>query len=148
MKVNTKIRYGVRTMVEIALHWDKKGVYQREIAEKQDISFKYLDHIISSLKASGLIINAEGRGSGYKLARNPEKITVYDIYRAFDSDLKIIDCLSEDGDCKRDPICATKDFWNQFNSHMIEFLNSTTIGDLAKKQDDLRNSKDLYMFHI
>ena len=148
MKINTKIRYGVRTMVEIGVHWNGQGVYQREIADRQEISFKYLDQIISSLKASGLILNAEGRGSGYKLARNPEKITIYDIYRAFENDLKIIDCLTLDGECKRDPICATKDFWHQFNKHMIDFLQSATISDLAKKQKELQNSEELYMFYI
>ena len=146
MNINTKIRYGIRSMIEIAMHWNGKGVYQREIADRQEISFKYLDQIISSLKAAGLIINTEGKGSGYKLARNPENITVYDVYKAFENDLNIID--SSDAECKRDQLCATKDFWYQFNTHMIDFLDSVTIGELSRKQKELQNNEELYMFYI
>ncbi len=89
-------------MIEIADNWNGKGVFQKEISEKQEISFKYLDAIISSLKASGLIVNAEGRGSGYKLSRKPESITVYDVYKAFENDLCIVDCLSGGHDCPKD----------------------------------------------
>jgi len=148
MKVNTKVRYGIRTMIEIALNWNGEGVFQKEISQKQEISFKYLDQIISSLKASGLIVNSEGRGSGYKLSRDPESISVYDVYRAFENDLCIVDCLSAGTDCKRDHICPTKDFWQQFNKHMVDFLDSTTIGDLAEKQRKLQQSEELNMFFI
>jgi len=147
MKINTKIRYGIRTMVEIALHWNGQGIYQREIAENQEISFKYLDQIISSLKASGLIQNMEGRGSGYRLARDPEDISVYDVYRAFENDLCIVDCLST-GDCNRDQVCPTKEFWQGFNQHMIDYLISTSIGQLAKRQEELNKSETINMYII
>ena len=148
MKINTKVRYGIRTMIEIAMHWNGEGVFQKEISRRQEISFKYLDQIISLLKASGLILNKEGRGSGYKLSRDPERISVYDVYRAFENDLCIIDCLSPGSDCKRDQICPTKDFWHQFNVHMIDFMDSTTLSDLVKKQKELQQSEELNMFFI
>ena len=148
MKINTKVRYGIRTMIEIALHWNGKGVFQREISERQEISFKYLDHIISSLKVSGLILNAEGRGSGYKLARDPEKISVYDVYKAFENDLCVLDCLAPGSECKRNQICPVRDFWHNFNLHMIDFLASTSIGELAKKQLELQQSEEMNMFFI
>jgi len=148
MKINTKVRYGIRTMIEIAVHWNGEGVFQKDISERQEISFKYLDQIISSLKASGLILNTEGRGSGYRLSRDPDTITVYDVYRTFENDLCIIDCLASGSDCKRDQICPTKDFWYDFNKHMIEFMKSTNIGDLAKKQKELQQSEELNMFFI
>jgi Rrf2 family protein len=61
MKFNTRTRYGLRTMIELSMNWKGKGVLQKEIAERHEISFKYLDQIIASLKASGLIANSEGR---------------------------------------------------------------------------------------
>ena len=148
MKINTKVRYGIRTMIEIALHWKGEGVFQKEISERQEISFKYLDQIISSLKVSGLILNSEGRGSGYKLSRDPESISVYDVYRAFENELCIIDCLANGSDCNRDQICPTKDFWHQFNIHMVEFMDSTSIADLVEKQKELQQSEELNMFFI
>ena len=149
MKINTKVRYGIRAMIEIALHWEKQeGVFQREIADRQEISFKYLDAIVSSLKASGLIQTAEGRGSGYILSREPENITVYDVYKAFENELCIVDCLSEAKDCPRDQVCATKEFWKGFNEHMISYLEAKTIAELAKRQEELQNSDALNMFII
>jgi Rrf2 family protein len=148
MKVNTKIRYGIRTMIEIALNGNGNGVFQKEIARNQEISFKYLDQIIAALKASGLIVNSEGRGSGYRLSRDPDRISVYDVYRAFENDLCVVDCLSAGYDCKRDQICPTRDFWRDFNQHMVDFLESASIGDLAMKQKELQQKADANMFFI
>lgn len=149
MKINTKVRYGIRAMIEIALHWEaREGVFQREIAEQQEISFKYLDSIVASLKAAGLIRTADGRGSGYVLSQDPGSITVYDVYKAFENELCIVDCLSEGKDCPRDQICAMQDFWSGFNQHMIDYLESTCIGDLAEKQKELQKSDVLNMYII
>jgi len=82
MKLNTKVRYGLRAMIEIAAH--PNGILQKEISVNQSISTKYLDQIIASLKAAGLVIRVSGKSSGYKLTRNQEEISVYDIYKAFE----------------------------------------------------------------
>ncbi len=148
MKFNTKTRYGLRTMIEIAMHWKGKGVFQKDISERQEISFKYLDQIIASLKASGLVENSEGRMSGYILAKEPNKISVYDIYRAFDNELKIIDCLAGEGICKRDRLCVARDFWNDLNKIIVEYLESTKLNDLAQKQQQINESKEANMFYI
>ena len=78
-------------MIELAMQGNGKGVLQKEISERQEISLKYLDQIIASLKASGLIANSEGRMSGYTLSKDPGKISVYDLYKAFEHELNIID---------------------------------------------------------
>ena len=109
MKFNTKTRYGLRTMIEIAMHRGEGGILQKEISERQEISFKYLDAIIASLKASGLIVNAAGRMSGYILSRNPEDISVYDIYKAFEKELLVADCLAEESSVKQDFFCSAKE---------------------------------------
>jgi Rrf2 family protein len=148
MKFNTKTRYGIRTMIELAMHWKEKGVFQKEISERQEISFKYLDHLIASLKASGLIENAGGRMSGYVLTKDPEDINVYDIYKAFEPELAIIDCLADDSNCMRNGTCATKDFWNGLNKLIIEYLEGTRLQDLAQKQKQINESQADSMFYI
>jgi len=80
MKINTKIRYGLRTMIEIALNENQSGVLQKDIAKNQQLSEKYLDQIIASLKVSGLIVNAGGKKSGYILNKPLSEIKIYDIY--------------------------------------------------------------------
>ena len=77
MKFNTKTRYGLRTMLELALNAEREeGTFQKEIAENQDVSVKYLDHIIADLKSAGLIVNTGGKKSGDRLNRPPEEISL------------------------------------------------------------------------
>ena len=148
MKFNTKTRYGLRTMIELAMHGSDTGVYQKEISERQEISFKYLDQIIASLKASGLIANSEGRMSGYVLTRDAEKINVYDVYKAFQHELMIIDCLKGEGNCSREGKCATRDFWDGLNKLIVEYLESTSLNDLAQKQVAINERESESMFYI
>ena len=148
MKLNSKIRYGLRTMIELAMNMKGKGVFQKEIAERQEISFKYLDQIIAALKASGLIENYEGRMSGYRLSRNPERISVYDVYKAFESEMVIIDCLKDEGICSREHHCATKEFWKGLNKLIVDYLESTDLEQLARKQKQLNKADTSNMYYI
>ncbi|MBN1650540.1 MAG: Rrf2 family transcriptional regulator [Bacteroidales bacterium] len=147
MKLNTKTRYGIRTMVELAMDWEGKGLLQKDISEKQEISYKYLDHIVSALKARGLIVNVEGKKSGYRLSRKPEEITVYDIYKAFEAELSIVDCLLPDGRCSKDKACATQELWSGLNTLIVDYLKKHTLKELAEKQTNL-NASNSAMFVI
>ncbi len=142
MKFNTKTRYGLRTMIELAMINGDGGILQKDISKNQDISMKYLDHIVAHLKAAGLISNVAGKKSGYRLTRNADKISVYDIYRAFDHDLSIIDCLSEEGLCRRDKMCAARDFWDKLNERIIKYMASVRLSDLSDKQLQMGGSID------
>jgi Rrf2 family protein len=134
MKFNTKTRYGVRVVLELALNAEKEGgTFQKEIAESQDVSVKYLDHIISSLKKAGLILNIGGKKSGYILARPASEITVYDVYAAFEDDLAIIDCLLSDGQCPRKGTCVMKDYWCELNDTIRESMQAMNIQLMVEK---------------
>jgi Rrf2 family protein len=142
LKFSTKTRYGVRAILEIALNDSENGIYQKHIAENQNISYKYLDHIINALKVAGLVTKAAGRKSGYVLTRNPSEITIYDIHSAFEPGVCVVDCLSHNYTCKREGTCASKGFWGQLNNQIIEYLKSTTLEDLMNDQiklDDVVN---------
>lgn len=134
MKFSTKTRYGVRAILEIALSDSENGIYQKDIAKNQNISYKYLDHIITALKVAGLVTKAGGRKSGYILTRKPEEITINDIHNAFEPGVCVVDCLSNSYHCKREGTCASKGFWGQLNKTIIEYLKSTTLKDLMDKQ--------------
>ena len=133
MKFNTKTRYGVRVVLELALNADKEGgTFQKEIAASQDVSVKYLDHIISSLKKSGLVTNAGGKKSGYNLSKPAKDITIYDVYTAFEDDLAIIDCLLSDGECPRKGICVMRDYWCELNNTIRTSMQSMNMERLAE----------------
>jgi Rrf2 family protein len=148
MKFNTKTRYGLRTMIEVAMHGKHAGILQKEISEKQGISLKYLDPIIASLKASGLIMNASGRMSGYILARVPEQISIYDIYKAFEKELLIADCLSSEQDENQDYFMAARGFWDELNEIIKDRLQSVKLKDLADEQRDFNENNVENMFYI
>ena len=130
MKINTKIRYGLRTMIVIANATDLDGILQKDIAESQDISLKYLDSIISSLKLKGLIVNVRGKGRGYKLARSANEITVFDIYTAFER-IDIVDCIDNPEICiKASHNCNANAFWCEFKANISSTLKNKKLSDI------------------
>jgi len=133
VKVNTKTRYGIRAMMEIAKYTADGGIFQKDIAANQELSNKYLDHIIHAMKVAGLI-RRNGHKGGYILSRDADKITILDIHNAFEFGIKIIDCLDCVVQCPRETECSTKDFWLLLNKRIIEVFQSYTLEDLLNKK--------------
>ena len=129
MKINTKIRYGMRAMIDIASSQNPEGVLQKDISLHQDISLKYLDSIIAALKLKGLIANSKGKGSGYKLTRDPNEITVWDIYTAFELTI-IVDCIENKEFCNRSCDCKSRDYWIEFKKDLIELLSKKRLSQI------------------
>lgn len=120
-------------MLEIALNETEDGVYQKDIADRQDISVKYLDTIISGLKTSGLIVNKRGRKSGYILTRKPEKIRMLDIYNAFEPGVVIVDCIEKNYVCTLAKLCGAREFWLGLNDVIENYFSSYTLEDLINE---------------
>jgi len=141
MRVNTKIRYGLRTIIEIANTTDPNGVLQKDIAKNQHISLKYLDSIISGLKIKGLVANSKGRGSGYRLTREPKDITMLDIYTAFEQ-IVVVECINNKGFCERATHeCKAKNYWNEFGIEFRQLLFKKNLEQII--QDTYYECKDL-----
>lgn len=135
MKFSTKTRYGIRAMLEIAANESQGGVLQKDIAERQHISIKYLDQIIYALKAAGLIINARGKKSGYILTRKPSEITILDVHNAFEHSICIIDCMSSSYTCERRDICMIQGFWGRLNAMISDYLKNATLQDIISRKE-------------
>jgi Rrf2 family protein len=150
MKISTRTRYGVRTMIEIAKGAPDRGVFQKDIANNQGLSIKYLDHIIQALKTALLISNTRGKKSGYILTRKPSEITIYDIHRAFEPGICLVDCVTGNYQCNLSEECQARGFWGQLNNMIIAYFKSVTLEDLMKGKVSLEDhsfidkiSKDL-----
>ncbi|MDA3817131.1 MAG: Rrf2 family transcriptional regulator [Prolixibacteraceae bacterium] len=139
MKFSTRTRYGLRTVLEIALSKNDEGIYQKDISKNQEISYKYLDHIINSLKVAGIVAKAGGKKSGYVLTRKPEEITAFDVHNAFEPEVCVVDCIALNYKCERENFCVMKDFWNGLNTQVIDYLKSKTIKDLMEEQQKKLN---------
>lgn len=139
MKVNTLQRYGLRTMIEIALDEEQNGVFQKHISSRQKISLRYLDHIIRGLKTAGLIRNKAGRGSGYVLARPASKITILNIMNAFQADVLIVDCIDPNIGCELKTGCIAHPFWEGLNNLIKNYFQETTLQTLLNQKNNLRS---------
>ena len=132
VKVNTKIRYGLRAMIEVAKNTEKGGILQKDIATNQNISLKYLDPILNGLKVANLI-KKKSHKEGFILSRNPSEITIYDIHNAYEPGVMIIDCLDIQNECNIESTCDVKGFWCELNNMIANKFKSVTLEDLVKK---------------
>ena len=132
MKISTKGRYALRVMIELALNNDGKYISLKEIAERQEISNKYLEQIISLLNKAGYLETARGYTGGYKLAKEPKEYIIGDILRATEGDLAPTYCLTEEGECDRKKCCKTHSFWKGLDDVINEYVDSKTLEDLIK----------------
>lgn len=134
MKFSTKTRYGIRAMLEIAMHSTNGGIFQKDISKNQEISNKYLDHIIHGLKVAELI-SKKGKKGGYVLTRKPSEITIYDINNAFEPGICVIECLERTNTCSRQNGCHVRGFWSRLNNLIIKHLREVTLEDLIEKRE-------------
>ena len=132
MKISTKGRYALRVMIDLAINSNGKYISLKDIAERQEISNKYLEQIISLLNKASYLETARGNTGGYKLAKEPKEYTVGDILRATEGDLAPIYCLTEDGECNRQKLCKTYSFWKGLDDVINEYIDSKTLEDLIR----------------
>lgn len=147
MKLNTKTRYGLRALLEIALTSNEQGILQKDISASQGISNKYLDQIIAELKSADLIENVAGKKSGYKLKNLPEEITIYNIYKAFNPSLKLVDCVCSN-ECENENSCAAQHIWCGLNENIVAYLQAKTLADLVLEHKRLQSKENTFMFYI
>ena len=134
MKISTKGRYALRVMIDLAMNSNGKYISLKDIAERQEISNKYLEQIISLLNKAGYLETARGNTGGYKLTKQPKEYKIGDILRATERDLTPIYCLTEDGKCNRQKNCKTYSFWKELDNVINEYIDSKTLEDLIKQK--------------
>ena len=135
MKLSTKGRYGLRAMLELAYNAEEGPRTIHAIAEKQEISERYLEQLLIPLKQSGLVKSVRGSQGGYILGRAPQEISVGDIIRVLEGPLSPVDCVSEQNpdDCKRAGICVTRPIWTKVRDCIAEVLDSYSLQDLVNE---------------
>jgi Rrf2 family cysteine metabolism transcriptional repressor len=133
MRLSTKSRYGTRAVLDIALQ-DEKVVRLKDIAERQQLSLSYLEHLITPLIIGSILRSNRGREGGISLAKPPEEIKVSEIVQVLEGPTVTVDCVKNPSLCERSGSCVTRDLWVEVNQAMDNVLESITIADLVKKQ--------------
>ena len=134
--ISTKGRYALRIMVDLAMHDGEIPVSVREIAQRQDISGKYMEQIISVLTRAGLLRSVRGAQGGYHLAHNPKEITVGMILRATEGDLAPAECVLDGAQhCDRRGACPSRTVFTKVYSAINEVIDSVTLLELMPEMD-------------
>ena len=136
MMISTKGRYALRVMVDMAEHQAEGYLPLKEIAERQDISEKYLESILKVLVKHKFLTGLRGKGGGYRLTRVPEQYTVGSIIRLTEGSLAPVACLEEGAHpCDRAARCRTLPVWNRLGQLIGDYLDSVTLRDLLKTDE-------------
>ena len=133
MIFSTKIRYGARFMVDLALHCGEAPVPLKDIAQRQEISEKYLWNVIGPLKTAGLIRSERGSNGGFVIARPLSEINMKDIVCALNGTLCVVECVGSPETCDRTRICVTREVWQAVTESITQTLELLTLEDMVNK---------------
>lgn len=141
MKISTKGRYGLRALLDLAVHSNGEHVALSNIAERQGISENYLEQVFSSLRKAGIIKSVKGAQGGYILAEKPSNIRVGRILRVLEGDLSVV---QDDGDHSQDYLqsiqyCLQLNVWDNISRSINDFVDSITLEDLVQDYKALNN---------
>jgi Rrf2 family transcriptional regulator, cysteine metabolism repressor len=134
MKLSTRTRYGMRALVDLAMCSTSQPVQLKDIAERQQISLSYLEHLVIPLISAGFIKSLRGAKGGIVLAKTPQEIRLNEVLEVLEGPLAPVDCLKDAKSCQRSGMCATQDLWNEMKEAMENVLGSTTLQDLVDRQ--------------
>lgn len=146
MKLSTRSRYGIRAILDVALHSSQGPVRIQDIAERQEIPPRYLEQIFQRLKKAGLLKSRRGPRGGYVLARKPEEIRVAEIIRGIGESVEPVFCSQEGPTrkrCPREDICTARLVWREISRAMVQALDSFSIAKMCRmaKAHGLERSK-------
>ena len=132
MKISTKGRYALRLMLDLALCDGEAAVPLRDVAQRQGISDKYLEQIVTQLARGGLVRSVRGAGGGYLLTRKPEEYTAGEILRQLEGSLAPVSCAGG-ACCERAEQCVTVELWQQIRAAVDGVVDNVTLADLVTR---------------
>ncbi len=147
MKLSTRGQYGTRALLELALHHGKGPIPLKDIAQSQQISLQYLEHLITPLIAGGIVRSIRGARGGVSLARPPKEIRLSEVLQLLEGSIALVECVNDPKYCSRSDFCVTRDIWGELKKVMDGVLESTTLQDLVERQKRKGQSEEV-MYHI
>jgi len=147
MKLSTKGRYATRALLDLALHHDEEPVLLKDIAQRQQISLPYLEHLVTPLIAGGIVRSTRGAKGGISLAKPPEEIKLVEIIQLLEGPITPVECVTNPKICPRSASCVTRDIWGELKRAINGVLESTTLQGLVERQKRKGQSATT-MYHI
>ena len=138
MKLSTRARYGMRAILDLAINGDSGLVLLKDIAARQEISKRYLEHIMTLLRNGGLVVAERGARGGYRLARSPEDIRLDEIVEALEGTITPVSCVGDPSVCEKADECIAREIWGEVACAMRDTLKAKTLEDLKLKWESAR----------
>jgi len=142
MRLTTKGRFAVTAMIDVALHGDGGPVTLAAVSERQRISLSYLEQLFGKLRRHGIVDSVRGPGGGYNLARAAAELSVADIITAVDEPIDATQCGGREN-CHDERRCMTHELWASLNHHIFTFLDSVTLAELVRQQQQPRKAGEV-----
>jgi Rrf2 family protein len=137
MKISTQSRYGLRALFDIAYHSAGLSTQVKDISARQAISPRYIEQIFQKLKKAGIIQSVRGPSGGYYLARKLDEVSVGDVVRATEGNIRLVHCAGlkkgPSAACDRMDQCVVRTVWSEASDRMMAYLDSVTLEDLCKQ---------------
>ncbi len=147
MKLSTRGRYGTRLLLDLALHQAEEPVLLKDIAQRQQISLGYLEHLIAPLITAGIIRSTRGARGGVSLTKPPEEIKLGEVIQLLEGSIAPVECVDNPEICTRSKLCVTRDIWCELKKALNGILESTTLQDLVERQRRKEQAEGV-MYHI
>jgi len=136
MKLSTRTRYGIRAILELAKNVGNRPLQIKMIAQRQDISVKYLEQLMTILKSAGFVRSIRGSKGGYLLARAPNEINLNEVFNCLEGLVTTVECVRDSNYCQRTADCVTRQVWTQVQNAIKNVLQSITLQDLVDRTKD------------
>jgi len=136
MKLSTRTRYAVRAIIELAQNDSNKPLQLKIIAQRQDISVKYLEQLMAVLRSAGFVRSIRGSKGGYVLAKAPNEIKLNDVMHRLEGAVATVECVENEDYCSRSADCAARYLWTQVEQAIDNVLGAITLQDLVDKTND------------
>ncbi len=121
-------------MLDLALNYGNGPVLLREISERQDVSMKYLEQLVTPLRVAGLVKSTRGPHGGYHLTRPPSEITLHEIIEILEGPISLTDCATDEEFCKRSYGCVTREIWGEVTDKIADALRAVTLEEMCERE--------------
>jgi Rrf2 family transcriptional regulator, iron-sulfur cluster assembly transcription factor len=139
MRLSTKSRYAVSSLLDMVMHSDKGPVSLADISQRQGISLSYLEQLFAKMRRNKLVISTRGPGGGYRLSVSPEEVSVSDIILSVDDKVEVTNKDALPGANNYEP-CLTEQLWDELSEQISSYLTGISLADMIRNQ----NSEDEY----
>lgn len=136
MKLSTRTRYAVRAIIELAQNDNNTPLQLKIIAQRQDISVKYLEQLMAVLRTGGFVRSIRGSKGGYVLAKAPDQIKLNEVVHQLEGPVTTVECVEDEDSCMRSADCAARSLWMQVEQAIEKVLQSVTLQDLVDRAND------------